>query len=204
MEYDSIFDEIHQKIAIVDVLIDYGYHVGDYGERTQSFSCDLHGDGRDTRPSAVVYPETGSFYCFACGTQRDSIDLVRIKEDLSFVDAVKHLVDKYKITLESPLRPKNSVLNTREFKPRVADPLPILDYEATQLRVERLLSGLIHGNSVLGWRNVWLVWGEADRWANLVRRKKLTPEQASLHLMALHKLVMEKLQHVPDRQTDPE
>lgn len=201
MEYASLFDEIHQKIPIVQVLQHYGYPVADYGDRAQSFPCDLHGNGMDTRPSAMVYPESGSFYCFACGTQRDCIDLVRIKEGLHFLDAVKWLTNKFQVQLVTPIRPKNSMVSAPEFKPRVKDPLPLLDYEAVLLRVDRLFSGLWRGNNVLGWRKTWLLWEERDRLDFLVRHKKLTPEVASLHLMSLHRRTMERL-NVSDRKAD--
>ena len=71
-------DRIRAEVPIVDVLYGYGYAVHPDGEdREQQFSCDLHGDGADTKPSARVYPDGGSFHCFACGRSRDAITLVR-------------------------------------------------------------------------------------------------------------------------------
>jgi hypothetical protein len=57
-------DRINQHVDIIKVLYDYGYriHMGDGGQE-QQFSCDLHGDGRDSKPSARVYPESKSWYC---------------------------------------------------------------------------------------------------------------------------------------------
>ena len=56
--------QIKASVPIIQLLSDYGYHVhlgGDYQE--QQFSCDLHGDGRDGKPSARAYPASNSFYC---------------------------------------------------------------------------------------------------------------------------------------------
>jgi intein/homing endonuclease len=57
-------DRIRQDIDIVQVLADYGYKVNPGGgDREQQFSCDLHGDGSDSKPSARVYPSSNSWYC---------------------------------------------------------------------------------------------------------------------------------------------
>lgn len=89
-------DRIREEIPLVNVLYKYGYHVfEDGGDREQQFSCDLHGDGNDTAPSARLYPDSNKFYCFACGRARDSITLVREKENLSFWNAIKKLEKEY-------------------------------------------------------------------------------------------------------------
>ncbi len=91
-------DRIRSEVPIVEVLYEYGYQVHpDGGDREQQFSCDLHGDGADTKPSARVYPDSSSFHCFACGRSRDAITLVREKENVSFWGAVKWLEAKYNL-----------------------------------------------------------------------------------------------------------
>jgi len=102
----SFYEEIHANVSIVDVLSHYGYRVhSGGGHRKQSFSCDLHGDGKDSRPSAVVYPETGTFYCFACGKPRDALDLIQIKEQVTFVQAVAILNKRYGLKIRLPSLP---------------------------------------------------------------------------------------------------
>jgi len=89
-------DRIRAEVPIVDVLYGYGYRVHPEGDdREQQFSCDLHGNGMDTKPSARVYPDSASFHCFACGRSRDAITLVREKEGVEFWQAVKMLEAKY-------------------------------------------------------------------------------------------------------------
>lgn len=89
-------DRIRSEINIVRVLADYGYNVHiDGGDREQQFPCDLHGDGLDNKPSARVYPESDSWYCWACGRSRDAIQTVREKEGLSFWEAIKLLETRY-------------------------------------------------------------------------------------------------------------
>jgi len=83
-------DRIKDKVPLLDILSRYGYAVQTYN-REQQFKCDLHGDGSDNAPSARVYPETASWYCFACGKSRDVISTVMEKEGMEFSQACKAL-----------------------------------------------------------------------------------------------------------------
>lgn len=87
-------DRINETILIGDVLVGYGYHIHS-DDHEEQFPCDLHGDGFDNTPSARVYPQSNSFYCFACDITRDPIELVREKEGMSFWDAIRHLEKKH-------------------------------------------------------------------------------------------------------------
>jgi DNA primase len=89
-------DRIRQEIPIAQVLSDYGYSVRpDGADREQQFSCNLHGTGWDKKPSARVYPESSSWYCFACSLSRDAIATVRANEHIGFWHAVQLLETKY-------------------------------------------------------------------------------------------------------------
>ena len=91
-------DRIKAEIPLLEVLASYGYsvHVGG-GDREQQFSCDLHGDGTDSKPSARAYPDTNQWYCFACSTSRDAIQTVREKEGLDFRAACDLLEQKFNL-----------------------------------------------------------------------------------------------------------
>jgi hypothetical protein len=87
---------LHEHVPILEVLQAYGYRIReDGGLREQQFSCDLHGSGRDLKPSARVYPESNTWYCFSCDKTRDAIETVRAKDGLKFWDAVKLLEKNY-------------------------------------------------------------------------------------------------------------
>ena len=89
-------ERIRREIPIVRVLALYGFPVrSDLGDREQQFSCSLHGNGTDARPSARVYPEGGQWYCWACSKSRDAISTVREKEGLDFYAAVTKLETHY-------------------------------------------------------------------------------------------------------------
>lgn len=79
---------------MVQVLFDLGYRVDPRGgDREQQFSCDLHGDGRDSTASARVFPQ--QYFCWACGRSRDAISLLKEKRGLKFWDAVRYLEAQY-------------------------------------------------------------------------------------------------------------
>ncbi len=56
-------DRIRAEVPILEVLATYGYRVTVGGDREQQFQCDLHGDGKDGKPSARVYPDEGHWFC---------------------------------------------------------------------------------------------------------------------------------------------
>ena len=91
-------DRLKEHVPILDILSRYGYEVHSYN-REQQFKCDLHGDGSDNAPSARVYPETASWYCFACGKSRDVISTVMEKEGLEFGQACRALEIEYDLPL---------------------------------------------------------------------------------------------------------
>ena len=140
-------DRIRTEISIVQVLFDYGYAVDPRGEdREQQFSCDLHGDGRDSKPSGRAYPGSGQFFCFACGRSRDTVTLVMEKESLTFWDAVRVLEKKYNLPPlawdpsegppDTPLQEVENSLDNRE-KP-----------DQALLRLARFLDGITRERSL--------------------------------------------------------
>jgi hypothetical protein len=80
-------DRIREAVPLDGILADYGYDVVPSADREQQFSCDLHGDGADNKPSARFYPDSSSWYCFACSRSRDAITTVMEKEGVSFGQA---------------------------------------------------------------------------------------------------------------------
>lgn len=119
-------ERIKKEIPIDTLLADLGYDVRpNAGYREQQFSCDLHGDGLDRKPSARVYPESASWYCFACGKTRDAIDTVRAKRDLSFIDAIRFLEKEYGL----PYIPWD-------------DPKPLLDANQDKAYIKRVFENV--------------------------------------------------------------
>ena len=119
---------IKRVVPLDEVLEAYGYAVRSGFDSEQQFSCDLHGDGNDSKPSARYYPESLSWHCFACGRSRDVISTVMEKEGLSFTAAMTTLENRFSLP-ELPW-------DTEEVVPDKVDIQPHFR------RVERLLKNL--------------------------------------------------------------
>jgi len=88
-------DRIRNQIPLDDVLDQYGYTIIPNADREQQFSCDLHGDGSDSKPSARFYPDSTSWHCFACSKSRYAISTVMEKEGKNFSEACSYLERMY-------------------------------------------------------------------------------------------------------------
>jgi DNA primase len=92
---ESAVQEILDSVDIVDII----------GESVQlkkagnSFKglCPFHGE---KTPSFNVNPEKNLFYCFGCGVGGNAITFVSRFHNLSFVDAVMFLAERYSINIE--------------------------------------------------------------------------------------------------------
>lgn len=86
---------IREKVPVAEVLVSLGYEIRKGDHHEQQFRCDLHGTGRDNKPSARVYPDTNSWYCWGCGRARDPISTLRAKFGWGFHEACLHLERTY-------------------------------------------------------------------------------------------------------------
>lgn len=59
--------------------------------------CPFHDE---KSPSFVVSPAKGIYKCFGCGESGNGVDFLMKKKGLLFIDAIKALAERYKITLE--------------------------------------------------------------------------------------------------------
>jgi hypothetical protein len=157
-------DRIREEIPLASVLVRYGYDVyDDDGEREQQFSCDLHGDGSDNKPSARLYPYNNHFFCFACGRSRDAIALVREKEGCGFWDAIKKLEEWYGLE-PLPWEEGDSVERPEKALKKELDQAlrPSETPDQALTRLERFLDGLTKDRSLTPQRVAGL-WEAHDR-----------------------------------------
>jgi hypothetical protein len=190
-------DRIRAEIPILQVLSDYGYpvHPGG-GDREQQFSCDLHGDGTDSKPSARVYPASDGFYCFACGISRDAIRLTREKEGIGFWEACRRLETRYGLpTLpwtderEEPQRNITADI-AASFK-------TYRSFEEEKKRVTTLLDSLTQDRD-LPLERLLAAWEALDRISYLHVKERMTEPTAKEALVQLRHRVLERLQEVND------
>lgn len=91
-------ERVRSQVPIEEVLSHYGYEVlVSGGSREQQFRCDLHGDGRDNKPSARCYPSNNSWFCWACNRSRDALQTVREKEGVPFHIALEKIEKQFKL-----------------------------------------------------------------------------------------------------------
>lgn len=186
-------DRIRAQISITRVLADYGYEVEpNGGDREQQFSCNLHGDGRDGKPSARAYPQSASFYCFACGRSRDAVQLVREREGVPFGRACDVLERKYGLP-PLPYEPGDDD-RPETASERVRGALdPTRTFAQERERVER---GLVNSQAEndLTMVEILPLWEKFDAIGYAMEHDSWTEEQgkrAMLELLMTHKDLLE-------------
>ena len=132
-------DRIRAEVPLDTVLETLGYDVVSGSDREQQFSCDLHGDGSDGKPSARYYPESTSWYCFACGRSRDAINTVMEKQGSSFSEACKALEIEHNLP---PLPWKDDAEPKQGFQAVIKEQDDQPTVEHMRHTLTRLLDGL--------------------------------------------------------------
>lgn len=112
-------DRIHEAARIEEVVGDY-VTLRKRGVNMLGL-CPFH---NEKTPSFTVSPAKGIFKCFGCGKGGNSVHFIMEHEQLSYVEALKHLARKYHIeVVEKALTPeeearkndRESMLLTNEF-----------------------------------------------------------------------------------------
>ena len=181
-------DRIRNEIPIAQLLYDLGYNVRPDAEyREQQFSCDLHGDGRDVKPSARVYPENKAWFCFAESRRRDAIRTIRDKFGLSFMEALKWLEDKYNL----PNLPfEESDRQGPTFNQQLAEQVdPVKTYEDDRIRTSTLLDN-ITTQRVLDMDVVASFWEAVDKLTYMVSKEQIDQMAARTALMKIRERAM--------------
>ena len=181
-------ERIHNEIPIAQLLSDLGYRVRvDAAYREQQFPCDMHGDGRDNKPSARVYPDNNAWYCFAESKHRDAIRTIRDKFGLSFTDALKWLEQKYNL----PSMPfEESDRQGPTFNQGLAKEIdPAKTYEDDLARVSVLMSN-ITDQRIVDMDTVTSFWAAIDHLTYLKTQGQLEERAARTALLKLRERIM--------------
>ncbi len=92
---------IIEKVSLADLMVSYNVEF-QYDPRLAAevqFKCPFH--GRDTKPSARLYNQTKSCFCWVCRKSWDVVSFVQEKENLYFKQALLYLINRYKVDTSS-------------------------------------------------------------------------------------------------------
>ncbi len=94
----TLFNAIKNELSILDVIGE-AVQLRPAGHYWKS-SCPFHSE---TDASFTVSPEKQIFYCFGCHAHGDVIGFVARKENLTQLEAARHLVDRYHLKISDEL-----------------------------------------------------------------------------------------------------
>ena len=107
---EHIIEEIRNRSDILEVVSEFVL-LKKSGKNHKGL-CPFHSE---KTPSFTVSTEKQIYHCFGCGTGGNVFKFLMEKEDLSFVDAVRKLAQRYQVSLPDTSRPGDSARhNERE------------------------------------------------------------------------------------------
>lgn len=97
----KIKDLIIEKVPLADVMVSYGVEFIYNPVRVSEaqLKCPFH--GRDTKPSARLYNNTNSFFCWVCRKSWDVIAFIMDKENFTYRQALNYIVNRFKVDISS-------------------------------------------------------------------------------------------------------
>jgi DNA primase catalytic core len=128
-----IIDDLLDKADIVDVLSDY-ITLTRHGQNYQA-CCPFH---TEKTASFSVKPSKGIYKCFGCGKGGNAITFLIEHEKCSFIEAVKILAKKYKVTLPEEKEIDDEERKKLEEKARHREALKIANKVAADFFAEQL------------------------------------------------------------------
>ena len=165
------------------LLSDLGYEVrANITNREQQFACDLHGDGKDNKPSARCYPDSNTFYCFACSKVRDVVEVVKEKKGLDFMEALSYLEKTYNLP-NVPWEQSNEQIE--RLSDTVAEQLdPTRTFEQDCLTFKGIMT-MVTKEHQISMEKTLGFWEVFDKVSYLVSEKKLNEKQGRVALQVL-------------------
>lgn len=94
-DLDALKEAIRASVTLSELMQSRGLIRGTAEE--EQFRCPFH--GADNKPSARYYSRTDSAYCWVCKQSWDVIRFVQKIEEMSFSQAINHLVKIGKVDL---------------------------------------------------------------------------------------------------------
>ena len=94
---ELIIEKVDLSEVMQDYNVDFVYNPSRIHE--VQFRCPFH--GKDNKPSARLYKETKSIFCWVCHKTWDVITFIRDKENISYKAAMGFIIRKYKVDTSS-------------------------------------------------------------------------------------------------------
>lgn len=133
---DARVVQVLHSVTIADVLGELGVALS--GPGTQQVQCPVH-EG-DRNPSARMYTETNSIYCFRCQKSWDVVGLVREVKHLPVTEAVEWLETTFHVRPDAAMLPH--LVGKRMAEKRDPDLAPLVLQVEQRLREQRFVLGL--------------------------------------------------------------
>ncbi len=93
---ESTISDILSSTSLVDVIEKSGVHLQQKGKVLKG-CCPFH---NEKTPSFIVWPGTNTWHCFGCGKGGNAIEYMKLKHNMSYIEAVKALAKDAGITIE--------------------------------------------------------------------------------------------------------
>jgi len=93
---NSTIQEVRDRADIEDVVSDFVTLKRKGSGRYLWACCPFHDE---KTPSFSVTPERGIYKCFGCGKSGDSINFIMEHDGLNYIEAIKHLAQKYGVEI---------------------------------------------------------------------------------------------------------
>lgn len=92
---------ILEQVDLAEVMLSYGVQFA-FNPRHAAevqFRCPFH--GKDQNPSARLYRNTQSCFCWFCKKKWDVVSFIQDKEGYGFLNALKFIVERYRVDTSS-------------------------------------------------------------------------------------------------------
>lgn len=139
---EELIDILNKNIQIEVVIGDY-LHLEKRGKNYLAV-CPFHAD---TNPSLSISPEKKLFKCFSCGVSGNVYKFIQNYKQLSFIDSLKLLADRYKIDYTAYLN-ASFVLKQKPIDPKITAQL-LLNENALDFFKYRIENELNSPNSLV-------------------------------------------------------
>jgi len=165
----SLADAVKEAAVLSEVVAESGVEVERRGGTTYA-RCPFHGDGNERTPSFSIDDERGCFHCFGCQEGGDVFAYLKLKENLTFKEALHMLAARYEVE-----RPAGDGWVSRRPRPELPPPPPPMSPEEQRRLLDAVEAAASHYAASLHRPSA-----KATECAAMLRKRGVTTGMASL------------------------